>query len=384
MSPENPLETCAGLPWPVLTVYVNTSGQDATRHPRVRPERTWLLDAADALRRSLSHRDKKLFERQVKRVQRFLEQRHPAERALVIFAGNESWHLIPLHLSVKNELYWGKPKIDPLLPLLNTQRAYGLVVVDHMAARYFEFAQAKLQLIRRKQFEIDASQWKRKEQARVRSERMQKPRGPLRDIYERRVEAQYKRLCHLVAGEAAAIAKQRELAGVFLVGPDRLIQLVREKIPHSLAARTITVQENLGRTSAGELQRRLRPLLDDYAQERQRSDVKLLQTSDRAAVTNPDEVLALLQDGRIRTLLVARDLTLGQCPKCKRASRAADRVCADCGLPRERITLGELLVPILAAGNVDIEFLNGDAAQLLLRTGGLGGWLRAQPVAAAV
>lgn len=385
MPSENIFAVCAKLPSPVLTVYVNTAQQDASRHPPVRPGLAWFLDTAETLRQELSHRDAKLFERQVRRVRRFLEQRHPAERALVIFAGAKSWQVLALQATLGNEVHWGKPKLDSLLPVLNAHRTYGVVVMDHMAARYFALAHAELHLLGTKQFEIDASQWKRKDQGRVTNERVQKSRGPLRDLYEHHVEAQYKRLCHQVAEESAAIAKKHGFDGLFLVGPDRLIQAVQGKIPHPLVGSTVLVQENLGRTPPKELQRRLQPLVDYYEQEQQVSAVKLLQGSDRAAVTNRDEVLAQLQNGRIRTLLVARglELALRQCPKCGLASRAADRVCFDCGVLRQEITLGELLAQVLATGNTKVEFVYGGAARLLLRTGGLGGWLCAVRAAAA-
>ena len=385
MQIETTIHTCANLASPVLTVYVNTSDHDATRHPRVRPELAWLRDAAVTLRRDLSHDDVKLFNRQVQHVRRFLEQRRAAERAIVIFSGMKCWNAVPLPISIRNDLHWGKPNIVPLLPLLLAHRRYGVVVMDHMAVRYFTWAQGDMTLLGSKTFEIDESQWKRKDQGRVGAERVQKSRGPLRDLYERRIEAQYKRLCHQVAEEAATLAKNHEFDGVLLVGPDRLIHDVREKIPYPLAASAVVVQENLGRISLRELQRRLQPLVAHYEQEQQLSQVKLLQASERAAVTNPDEVLAQLQNGRIRALLVARDLefALRQCPKCARASRAADRVCADCGEVRQEISLGEFLAQVLTTGNVRIEFVNGDAAQLLLRTGGLGGWLRSAGAAAA-
>src|SRR5215470_3700006 len=307
---ENIFATCLKLALPVLTVYVNTAEQDATRHPPLRIELAWLVNAAGKLGKTLPHRDAKLFQRQVDRVHRFLKERRPAERAVVIFSGAKSWRVFPLHAPLRNEIYWGKPKIDPLLPLLNAHRRYGVVVMDHMAARSFEVAQGELRFLKIKQFEIDASQWKRKQQGRVASERMQKSRGPLRDLYEHRIEAQYKRLCHQVADETAAISKQHECAGVFLVGPDRLIRLVQEKIPYPLAGTTVVLHENLGRSSPKQLQTRLLPLIDFYEQEQQLAGVKLLQTADRAAVTNPDEVIAQLQKGSIRTLLVARDLEL--------------------------------------------------------------------------
>jgi len=107
------------------------------------------------------------------------------------------------------------------------------------------------------------------------------------------------------------------------------------------------------------------------------SEVKLLQASNRTAVTLPDEVLAQFQNGRIRALVVAQDLELAlrQCPKCGLANRAADRACAICGTARQKITLTDLLGQRLNDDNVDVEFVGAAAGRLLRRTGGLGGWL---------
>jgi hypothetical protein len=314
----------------------------------------------------------------------FLEDRRPAERALVIFAGLKTWKVIPLQIPVSNELHWGKPKIAALLPLLHGHRRYGVVVVDHTAARFFEFAYGQLTLAATKPFEIDASQWKRREQGRVAIESVQNSRGPVRDLYQHRIEAQYKRLCHQLGEEATALSKSKELDGLFLVGPDRLIQAVQEKIPHFLAASTVFVGENLGQTSARELQRRLQPLIDCYEQEQQLSIVKRLASS-RGALTTPDEVLAQLQNGRIQTLIVARHLKfrLRLCPRCGFASGAADRTCADCGALRQEIMLDELLARISAKWNIKIEFVSGEAAELLRQTGGLGGWLHGRRAIAA-
>ena len=137
MQSESLFQACANLPSPVLTVYLNTSGSDASRHPRVRADFAWFLDTADTLRRTLAHSDAKRCEQQVNRVRRFLEERHPAEKAVVILAGAKTWQIVPLQVSVTNELHWGKPMIASLLPVLNGHRRYAVVAIDHKAARYF-------------------------------------------------------------------------------------------------------------------------------------------------------------------------------------------------------------------------------------------------------
>ena len=95
MQTENLLQTLAQLPEPVLTAYLNTSGNDASRHPRTRAPLAWFLDETETMRRNLSHRDAKQFERQTNRVRRFLEERHPTERAIVICAGAKTWKARP-------------------------------------------------------------------------------------------------------------------------------------------------------------------------------------------------------------------------------------------------------------------------------------------------
>jgi hypothetical protein len=47
MQTENPFQTLAQLPEPVLTAYLNTSGNDASRHPRARTPLARSLREAD-------------------------------------------------------------------------------------------------------------------------------------------------------------------------------------------------------------------------------------------------------------------------------------------------------------------------------------------------
>jgi IS30 family transposase len=77
---ESLVQACAKLPSPLLTVLLNNSANDASRHPQERADLAWFLDTAHAFRRTLHHRDARTFDRQVHQVRRFLEERHPAER----------------------------------------------------------------------------------------------------------------------------------------------------------------------------------------------------------------------------------------------------------------------------------------------------------------
>jgi len=386
MQPENILKACLTLPSPVLTVYLNALESDPSRHPRKRSDLVWLRKQAEAMTRGLSPRDAKQFERQVNRVRRLLLERYNLAASFVIFAGPRTWMLLPLQVRVRETLHWGKPKVDQLLSLLNAHRFYGVVVLDHKGVRYFRFRQGQLGLLAARQFDIDPSQWKRKDQGHVSSERIRKTRGPQRDVFEHRVEAQYTRLCHEVAEEGLHLFGTDDLAGLFLVGPGRLIRAVQARVPHPLSESVVLVDENLGRSAPKQLERRLEPLLGEYERGRQLAAVKvLLQASPSAAITEPDEVLAQLQGGRVHTLVVVQnlELELRRCPRCGLAARSADRVCGICGAGRQRMTLDDLLPQVLASHHVKVEFVGGEAAELLRKTGGLAGWLRPARASAA-
>ena len=263
--------------------------------------------------------------------------------------------------------------------VLHSHRRYAAVVIDHKAARFFELAYGEFSLADTKKFVIDTSKWKRKDQGSLAAERTQKTRGPLRDLYERRVDAHYRRLCHEVALQAAQFAAKQRLDGLFLVGPERLTLSVFEKIPRDLAQRTVRVGENFGGLSPSQVQLRMQPLLAEYDQQRRVAAVELLQSSSGGALTNPDEVLNQLQQGRVRSLIVVRDLNLvlRDCPTCKIADTAAGSVCARCGARRKEIALGEVIARVWSQHAVNFEFVGGQAADLLRKTGGLGGWLNA-------
>lgn len=366
----------ANVAAPVLTVYVNTSPADPSRHSPHDAGLTWLLDTAAVRKKSLPHAERKRCDQQVRRIVRYLEDRHSAERSLAIFSGTNTWHVIPMHERVLNRMTWGAPDILSLLTALHSHRRYVAVVIDHKAARFFELCNGTFELIDTTRFVIDTSAWKHGEQGSVAAERAQKPRGPLRDQYQRRIDAQYVRLCHAAAREAVDLVGKKQLDGLFLVGPDRLTQDIFDKIPQRFSSSTVRVSENFGGLPQDLLQKRIEPLIETFEQQRQLATVRRLLSPESGALTNPDEVLAHLQNGIIRSVVVARDLNLvlHDCPKCERADTAADPLCAKCGTARRPILLGELIARVWSQRSVAVEFVTGSAAALLRQTGGLAGW----------
>jgi Bacterial archaeo-eukaryotic release factor family 10 len=381
------LQVLAQLPTPILTVYVNTAASDASHHPRVQPSLAWLKEQTVTTAQSLKSPDAKRFARQVERVRAYLDDRHPEEKALLILAGAKSWELLPLHVPVENELHWGTPQLGQLVRLRNAHKSYAVVVIDHQAARFFAYSPAELTLLAEKHFEIDASQWKKKQDlGHFTGDRIQKARGLDRDLFDHRVEAQYARLCHETAEEAVALCKRHTLAGTFLVGPDRLIRVIQAKIPHPFSETAFLVAEDFGKASPHELLQHLSPALKEHERQQQIVAVKRLLSEERTAVTDLDETLARLQNGTIHTLVVANDLDLDlhQCAQCGLANRSADPVCVTCGGKRRQVTLRDILPKLLMSHDVKVEFVTGEAAKILTRAGGMAGWVRLAKASSAL
>ena len=362
----------------ILTVYVNTGNQNLSRHPLIPAHQAWFRKEAARVSEGLQNAERKQFLRESSRVEKFLETRRPEEKALLIFAGKKAWTVIPLQIGVENELRWGKPALGQSFQLLNEHPSLGVVAVDHHAARFFLYRLGEINLVKEKAFVLDKSEWKQKELGHVTGESVQKTRGSNRDVFERRVEAQYERLCHETAEEVIRLTKKHELAGLFLIGPIRLVNPLQARLGQPYRNIVVCIAEDLGKFSPRQILERMEPYVREFEQKRQRALVVQLLFEEGKFRTNPDEILAQMQNGAIHTLLVATDmdLQLHQCAKCGIASRSADKTCARCGGELRNLSLIELLPELAFTRDIKVEFVSGEAARELAKIGGIGGWPR--------
>lgn len=378
MYDQKQVQEIAALPSPVLTVYLNTANQDPSLHPVVPACLRWFTDEGEALSRTLLPRDRKRFNEQAERFERFLSLRHPQEKAMVAFVGPDVWEVLPLHICLENQLGWGKPFVAQLFKLLSEHKPYGIVVVDHQRARFFQFHLSELTALGEKQYEIDESQWKRTDVGHIPSDRTRKAQGPDRDLFEHRLRAQFEHLCAETAHQLLALSKKNDFAGLFLVGAHRLIDPIQKHFPQLASGLVVSVSEDMGGFAPAEIRRRLEPLVADFERKRQVADVDQFMADDSRTVTGADETLARLQAGTIRTLVVAanHEFPVHECARCGVVSRSSEVACADCGGERRRIALLDVLPRLSAAHGVKVEFVRGEPAQVLAKAGGIGGWLR--------
>jgi Bacterial archaeo-eukaryotic release factor family 10 len=372
------LEPLSQLPSPLLTAYVRTSLVEASLHGSTPGYLPWLTDASRPIAESLSPTEQELFLKQLDRVEEFLRQRAPHEKSLVIFAGPSVWEIASLQREVQNELHWGKPALTQLLWLASEHKRYGIVVVDHAGARFFHYWLGELVEYEEKKFAIDISQWKKEELGHVTGQGVRKTRGSQREVFRKRMEGQYARVCRETAQQAVNFCTKKDLEAVFLVGLDRLIKPMETKFPRGFRQSIVLLKQDLARVTLLELQKHLEPQIAGWERRHEAELATAVTSDERGTVAGFDETLAHLQKGQIRTLVLARGLDgdLRQCVQCGWTDRSADPVCSVCGSERRKVTLRNVLPELARRYEVEIEVVSGEAAERLKKAEGMGAWLR--------
>lgn len=365
------------LPQPLLTAYLDTNPAKPSNRGLVRAYLTWLKKEANSIAQSVPPAEQELFREQLRRTEEFLRDRTPQERGIVIFAGSAIWEVVSLQLEVENELRWGKPAVSQLLWLVDEHRPYCIVVVDRAGARFFRYQLGEMIELEEKKFRIDISQWKKKDLGHVAHPRIRKTRGSQRDTFEHRIDARYARLCAETAELATRLCEKQGLTALFLVGSDRLIEPIEAEFPREFRRRVVLIPEGLARMSSPQLEQRLEAKIADWEREHESTLVIALLGNDHGAVVGIDETLAQLQKGKIRSLLLVRDLdaSLRQCVKCGWTDRSADPVCSVCGGERRAVTLRDVLPELAWSSKASVEVVSGEAAKRLKEAGGMGAWL---------
>jgi hypothetical protein len=375
---EIKVQSLRQLSGPLLTAYLSTNPADSSRHGLVPEYLTWLKQEAKVLAENVPHSERGLFGEQLNRLEDFLRGRIPEETGLVIFAGPGTWEIVPLRLDVENELHWGKPSLAQLLWLLNEHKPYGIVVVDRVKARFFRYSLGQMIELNEKKFEIDISQWKQEELGHVTGQSVRKTRGTQREAFGHRMNAQYQRLCRATANETRDLCEKEGFTAVFLVGSDRLIKPIEAALPQGFQHSVVLVKENFGKLPASELQQRLQPRIAKWEGEYKARLVSALLESERGNVMGIEETLAELQNGKIRTLVVSRELDtrLQQCKHCGWTDRSADPCCSACGGERRAVMLHDALPELARKFDTETEVVSGESARKLKDAGGIGAWLR--------
>jgi hypothetical protein len=372
------LQSLAGLPGPILTVILDTSRKQASRQRFVPVHVAWLKKEIKALSPLVPRAEQALFKQECERVLQFLRVRVPQEKSLVILAGPKTWEVIPMQQKVTNDLHWGRPAMSQLFWPHFEEKAVCVVAVDRSGARFFRHEFGEMSELDKIEFDVNTSQWKRGDLGHVSRPGIQTTHGIQRDVFDHRMDAQFAHMLRVSGERARFLCENQNLTAVFLVGSDRLTEPIANEFPPEWRNRVQLIEEDYGNLAANELQKRIEPEIETWKTENDSALVSSVLNADRGAVLEFDEVLAQLQNGRIRSLVIERDLNadLHECTNCNSVDRSADPCCPVCGCDRHNVTLREILPGLILRLGVHVEVVSGAAADALKARGGMAAWLR--------
>jgi Bacterial archaeo-eukaryotic release factor family 10 len=364
---------------PLLTVYLNTDPAEAANRRSMPGYLSWIRKEAQNISRDVLPQEQGAFRQQVERIEEYLRDRKSTEKSMLILSGPTTWKPMPFHVPVGNELHWGRPALAQLLSLTNGGGKTSCVVaVDRARARFFAYAPGEMMPLSELKFDVNTSQWRRKEHSHMARQGTKMPHGPQRDAYKQRMDAQYLHLCQQVAEQTKRLCKKEGFTSVALVGSKRLTEPILEELPAELRENASLITQDFAKVDSADMAKRIAPGMKKWANEQAARRVDQLLGSGRGTVVGVDETLAQVQSGRVGTMVAASgfDARLKRCEKCGVADRSADPACPACGSARKTMMLSEILPELERAYRTAIEIVQGTAAKKLRDTGGIAGWLR--------
>lgn len=367
------LHTLPTLAEPVLTVYLDTNPANPRNLRRPPGASAWVKTHARDLAAQLPNADPKLIKDQAQRIDACLAG-HPARaKGMIFFAGPGNWKIIRLQVPVEDEIYWGKPSLGQLLWILDEHRPYGVLVVDRSGARFFRYwlGEIEEQKQDRLEFELDLSQWRRRE--------LVMGRGADRDSFQQRVDAHYARFFKETAERCREWRERERLSPVFVAGPTEAAEAVWNVLPESCRAQSALVKGLPARVTGPELLRRIEPEIETWKRARELEKVEAILAAGEGAGTalGIDMTLASIQQGTARKLLAAHGLRgrVRVCRQCGWTDRNPEDICRRCGGVREMESLRTLLPELAHTRNIPVEVVAGEAAERLRSVEGLAAWL---------
>jgi hypothetical protein len=372
------IQSLPDLPVPLLTIYLDTSPTKQMIRGLKPDYMTRFESRAKLIAQAVPTGDLPLFLEQVQRASAYLQD-HPLRcRGVVIFAGLDTWELIPLQVEVEDEVRWGTPALAQLFWLLDEHKPHGIVLVGQKRAQIFLWWLGEMLELEEKEFRLEPS--KVKEMGPVsRAAGVRVARGMDHDVYEHHVDAEYAHYHRQIAVHVNLWCAAEHLDSLFLVGLVEMAKGIWKELPPGLREKTTVIEKDLVWVeSRTELEKRIEPFVEKHERAREVVLVDALLGDSHAVVIGIDETLVQLQQGRIRNLAVVKGLdgSLRQCLKCSWADRTQDPACPACGGEREVVRLREVLPQLARRYNVSVEVVSGEAARRLQEAGGMGAWLR--------
>ena len=333
---------------PILSIYLNVD-------PTERSSDEYLL----ALRHMLEEVQGLAAPEDITAVQQYLTHEYDwSGRGVVVFscAASDIWRTYILDVPVVSGITVARrPYISPLAALMDTYGRYAVALVERQGAQLFLFQMGTL--IEQESIEEETVR------------RMKKGRGssggPGRrggaPISSRREEEAVMRNLRRLAKAVHRFVRRRKPQRVILAGAEPTITQFHDTLPRSVQEKVIgTFGADPGATPV-EIRERSLQVLNLLEEKRKAELVEAIFTAagkGREGVVGLDETLSAAHEGRVRTLVIAREYHAPgyRCNNCGYLTTQALETCPFCGGTFVEIPdAAEAVVTQVVEGNGEIE-----------------------------
>lgn len=328
-----------------------------------------------------------------KKVLERLQHYIPQGRTRALFAAEdlfEDYHLqveLPLlEPRAGVEAHWGAPYLAPLLLALDEYERYGVVLMDQEHLRLFEVFLGEIEEVTDAFRLLDTQSWRTLGEDRTGTPgRSAAPAtsdvgvpargGSGKDRFRRRVDEWSQRFFREAGALLQQQVDQRDLQRLILLG---VPEEARQALPRLVAEKVVAVLPSLhtSNPSPAEVLKAVAPTIE---QVEWRVEEALLSEVRERGVGGLDQVLNLLQEGRLQYVLVPWHLRekVWRCPDGW-VGTSAQAVQVHCpGQPLEEVELKQVLPKLAAQFGSRLEFVRFENEQRLFsELGGLAGMPR--------
>lgn len=360
----------------VLSVYLDFDPQRRAKHTY----RAELEDLAKEVRPNLARKERDVFQAEVTRVQKWLDENPPHGKGVAVFSSGPKkfFQAYWLPVRVANHLIW-EPRLDvaPLLEVSDEYERYAVALVEMNRARLFTVFMGTIE-------ESDAL---RDKEVPPRHDQGGVSQSHFQHHHDLHVLWHLKR----VAERMAALFRRRPFDRLILAGPEEVTSEFRSLLPDPLARRVAAVVPLETYANDREI---LEKTLEVEARVEREAEERLLQelfeiagAAGRATV-GTGQTLEALWLGEVRTLVVAEGAGSegSECSTCGRLEPDTLVTCPACGNPMRpvhNVVHRAMARTIEQAGRVEV--VHGEAARRLLEGGGgLGALLRFRATAPTI
>jgi len=290
------------------------------------------------------------------RMERWLDSDfQPQNRGVVAYVelGGDWFHAIQLGQPVRNRLsITDRPIVGPLAEVFTKSRCYGIALLDREHMRVFSCDAGELNL-----------------EKEVRPEAYPTPHDVTKGGYAAKDYQKYKmeeasRFFRMFSEEVEQVERRQQCDHWVLIGTDENVAQFRAFLPRELEQKVIYSCHGSVDATETEILQRLDPFFNEQLLHDEAAKVNLLRDRVRNrhfAIGGIGETLERLQEGKVATLVIARDLERdgAQCMNCGFYLDRSDGDCPYCGGQlRPGVDLAESMIRMAADQECELEFVD--------------------------